>query len=278
MQTVADWNRSEPLTSAALGLLLRDSRFGAPLLRKVAGNWVMWSKGDRAAASQAFDLGEGGLDATALLHFRRDQRARSRKGGRSEPRPERAAFREVDVVAWTGHVVLGIEVKVLSPRSPGKLSIQLAEQREELAAFAEAAGCSHIAQCVLAPVRVAGLQDGINQLTFDGLAAAVEALAAERETASDLLDAVSRQLARADAITKHIQRDYTTVGTEDLRKLVQDDYHVGVQNLVVGGEIDPVLARGRRWWRVTKHKPQDRSKWRSLREVIRALDGAAAGR
>ena len=167
---------------------------------------------------------------------------------------------------------------MLGPRSRRELSTQLAEQREELLAFAESVGCRRVARRLLAPARVARLGPGISQLSFGDLASAGKALSAEQDGASDPLDAVLPELTRAGAITKHSHRDYRRgVPTQDLYTLAPSCF-VGVDGLAARGVLDAEGARRRSRWTVTEHDHRSRPNWRGLGEILRLLDGAAAGR
>ena len=127
---LADLNRSEALVSAALGFLLASPDDGRVLLASLAKKlgWHMVHVAEPAAI-EAFCLGEGDLDATALFHIHRDlahDRA-TRSSLQETDDAEPLLDREVDVVALVpGHIVVGIEVKDLSSRS--RLPMQMREQ------------------------------------------------------------------------------------------------------------------------------------------------------
>ncbi len=153
--------------------------------------WTMrhWSE---TAPPERLDLGQDGLQATALFHPYRDLILAH---GKAVTGPEVAdPWRgEIDVVAVVPErVVIGVEIKVLSTAS--NLAEQMEGQVAGLKLLADEYECPCLAQVALAPAFPDNLPDHINRLPFAELAWAVVALHDAGAPTSDLLAAALRQL------------------------------------------------------------------------------------
>ena len=118
-------NRSEAPTSVILGLLLADPTYGPELLRRLANQdppsqrWKMWDIRDGARKGEDLTINDSCLEASSLVFPCRDTE--------SQIEPENHFRGEIDVVVFVpAHVIIGIELKILS--STSSIALQMKYQ------------------------------------------------------------------------------------------------------------------------------------------------------
>ena len=264
-------NRSEAPTSVVLAILFNRPNLGRPLLRNLAveHSWKMWPRSKDESHAEELTIPDIKMEASALVFPFRDTTI----NGKLQPRPEWRG--EIDLVVYQpSHVVIGIELKVLS--SASALGTQMNDQVAGLKHLANIFHCPFLAQVALSPSHP-GLKPHINCLTFSQLSDALNKLATSEGEGSDLMSAVEEQINLVkDLLEPQSPIQWDHVPLEQLLHIdpQQSDAHQWV-GVMEGLENLKLTTRVR--WKVARQKLG--KNWYPLAEVtnrIRLQMGTAA--
>jgi hypothetical protein len=225
--------------------------------------------GEPGSCHEALTIPETELEASALFFPFRDAAER-----KPDPAMSIGAWRgEIDVVALVpGHVVIGIELKVLSTISG--LAEQMRGQLDGLSLLAARYDCSYFAQVALASDFPSDLSPSVNRLSFVDLQQALVALGAATAPERDILAAAARQVEHVIRLTERSSdQSYVHVRLERLLEMGRDPAYSSKWVGVYEGlpQLD-VSKRPR--WKVAEERLG--GNWYPLHDVIRCIEACLA--